>query len=350
MTALQIVSFDSCCKTTLAACIGRKLFNAGKKVGYIKPLHISDSGTDAGCSDAEFVKKALEIEESTDVLCPIHVSQEDLWQSLSEDAEDFGGKLKAACDKAAAGRDILIVESPGGIKGDKVAELAAITLADKLGSRVILVVCFSTGYRDQELVQFAKKLGDKLIGMIINRVPEMKTATVQKEAAAFLKNESLALLGVLPEGRALLGISVAELVAAVGGDLITYPEKAGDLVENVMLGAMTPDSGRDYFSRMKNKAVVTRSERSDMQLAALDTSVKCLVVSGGKPTSSVMVKAEDKKVPIIVVSKGIQDIVSNIEQALATAKFDNLGKLQAISSLLENRVDMKAISTELGLK
>ncbi len=349
MTALQIVSFDSCCKTTLAAAIGKKLLNAGKKVGYVKPLHVIEKGEKDDCPDAVFMKKALELDAS-EVLCPIHISQEDLWKSLSEDAENFGGKIKAACGKTAANRDVLLVESPGGVKGDKVAELAAVTLADKLSSKVIIVVCYSTGYRDQELIQFAKKLGDKLIGLIINRVPETKATALQKEASEFLKNENIALLGVLPESRALLGISVAEIAAAIGGDLLTSPDKAGDLVENVMLGAMTPDSGRDYFNRLKNKAVVTRSERSDMQLAALETSVKCLIISGGKPTISVMVKAEDKKVPIVVADGGIQDIVAGIERALSAAKFNNTGKLQAVTGLLEGRVDLKALNTALGLK
>jgi len=350
MTALQIVSFDSCCKTALAAGIGKKLANAGNKVGYIKPVHIVVRDEKANCQDAVFIKKALELDDTVEALCPIHVSQEELWKSLSEDAESSVARIKAACEKNATGKDILIVESPGGVKGDKVAELAAATLADKLNSKVIVVVCYSTGYRNQELIQYAKKLGDKLVGLIINRVPETKTASLQREAADYLKNEGITLLGVLPESRSLMGVSIGEIAAAVGGEMITSKDKVDDLVENVMLGAMTPDSGKDYFNRLKNKAVVTRSERSDMQLAALETSVKLLIISNGKPAKSVMVKAEDKKVPVMLVSKGVQDIVAGIEQALSAARFNNAIKLKTMSSLLESKVDMKAVNAALGIK
>lgn len=350
MTALQIISFDSCCKTALAAGIGRKLLNAGKKVGYIKPVHILSGGEKPDCADAAFMRRSLELTDAIEVICPLHIGQEELWKSLSEDASSFSARIADACHKAAAGKDVLIVESPGGVSGDKVAELAAATISEKLGSKAILVVCYQSGLRQQELVQFAQRLGDRLVGVIINRVPEGRLSDVQKEAAEHLKGANITLLGVLPESRALMGASVAEIAAAINGEIITFPDKAAELVENVMLGAMTPDSGRDYFNRLKNKAVVIRSERSDMQLAALETPVKCLVVCGSRPSASVMVKAEDKKVPVVITSSGMQEIVAGIEKAMAAAKFDSKGKLQVMGNLLESKVDLKAINTALGLK
>ncbi len=72
----------------------------------------------------------------------------------------------------------------------------------------------------------------------------------------------------------MLGVTVAEISRAIDGDIILFKDKANDLVENVMLGAMSPDSARDYFSRLRNKAVVTGFQRADLQLAALETSTK----------------------------------------------------------------------------
>jgi hypothetical protein len=157
-------------------------------------------------------------------------------------------------------------------------------------------------------------------------------------------------LGVLPESRALLGVTVGEIAAAMDGEIISFKDKAGELVENVMLGAMSPDSARDYYNRMRNKVVVTRYERADMQLAALETSTKCLVVSGGRPSTSVMIKAEDKKVPVLLVDKDISEIVSGIERSLAGASFHQMQKLQAMTAILDSRFDYKALNTALGLK
>jgi uncharacterized protein len=349
MITLQIVSYEQCGKTALSAGIGKKLVNSGKKVGYVKPLHIVSKPGPDECGDALFINEALELGESKDQVCPIHISQEDLWKNLSENAESFAAKIKAACDSVSGGKDVLVVESPGSLKNDQVSELACFTIAEKMNSKVVMLVCYSTSFKDAGIVQAAKKFGDKLVGVVINQVPESRLNAVQGEATEYFKSQSIALLGVLPETRALSGISIGEVAAVINGEIISSKDKAGDLIENVMLGAMSPDTGRDYYGRKKNKAVVTRSERADMQLAALETSTRCLIVSGKKPNVSVMVKAEDKKVPVMMVNKDIKDIIAGIEQALSQAKFQNAQKLQAMSAMLDSRFDYKALNAALGI-
>ncbi len=350
MVNLLIAAYDPCGKTALCAGIGKKLANSGKRVGYIKPIHIKAEGARDECLDADFIGKTLELGESRELLCPIHIKQEELWQSLSEDAENFSAKIKSACDKAGAGKDVLIIESPGGFKNDQVSTLAAYTIADKLDTRVILLICWCSDYREADILQTAEKLGSRLVGVVLNQAPSSKLTMVQAECTAYFKEKGIAVLGVLPESRALLGVTVGEIASAVGGEIITFKDKAGDLVENVMLGAMSPDSARDYYNRLRNKAVVTRHERADMQLAALETSTRCLVVSGKRPSTSVMVKSEDKKVPVILADKDINEIVKGIEQSLAGAGFHQLQKLQAMTALLDSRFDYKALNAALGLK
>jgi BioD-like phosphotransacetylase family protein len=350
MTNLLIAAYNPCGKTALCAGIGKKLANSGKKVGYIKPIHVKAQGAKDVCMDADFVGGALELGENRELLCPLHMQQEELWRNLSEDVENFAGALKTACDKVGAGKDVLIIESPGGFHNDQVSALAGYTIADKLEARVILLICWCSDYREPDILQAAEKLGSRLVGVVLNQVPSSKISMVQAECTAYFKEKGIVVLGVLPESRALLGVTVGEIAGAVDGEVITFKDKAGELVENVMLGAMSPDSARDYYNRLRNKAVVTRYERADMQLAALETSTKCLVVSGGRPSPSVMLKSEDKKVPVIVTDKDINEIVSGIERSLAGAGFRHLQKLQAITAMLDSRFDYKALNAALGLK
>jgi len=350
MTNLLIAAYDPCGKTALCAGIGKKLASSGKRIGYVKPIHVKAEGAGDECLDAAFIGQVLELGESRELLCPIHIKQEELWRSLSEDAENFSADIKSACDKAGANKDVLIIESPGAFKNDQVSTLAAYTIAEKLDARVILLLCWCSDYREAGILQAAEKLGSRLIGVVLNQVPSSRISMVQAECTAYFKGKGIAVLGVLPESRALLGVTVGEIAGAVGGEIINFKDKAGELVENVMLGAMSPDSARDYYNRLRNKAVVTRHERADMQLAALETSTKCLVVSGKRPSTSVMVKSEDKKVPVIVVDRDINEIVKGIEQSLAGAGFHQVQKLQAMSALLDSRFDYKALNTALGLK
>ena len=350
MTNLLIAAYDPCGKTALCAGIGKKLANSGKRVGYIKPIHVKTEGAGEECLDADFIGRSLELGESRELLCPMHIKQDELWRGLTEDADNFSAGIKSACDKAGAGKDILIIESPGAFKNDQVSTLAAYTIAEKLDARVVLLLCWRSDYRDAAILQAAEKLGSRLAGIVLNQVPSSKINRVQAECAAYFKEKGIAVLGVLPESRALMGVTVGDIAGAVGGEIVNFKDRAGELVENVMLGAMSPDSARDYYSRLRNKAVVTRHERTDMQLAALETSTKCLVVSGKKPSTSVMVKSEDKKVPVIVVDRDINEIIKGIEQSLAGAGFHQVQKLQAMSALLDSRFDYKALNAALGLK
>lgn len=347
MTALQVVSYEPCGKTALCAGIGKKLVNTGRKVGYIKPVNIAGETNGTSCQDELFMNDALDLGGQKDNLCAFNISQEELWRNLSEDMDNFTAQIKSACDRAAAGKDVLIIESPGSIKGDQVSALACYTIAEKLNSHVVMLVCYPG--TDAEIIQVVEKLGERLVGFVLNQVPLNKIDTARVQIEELLKSKGVKVLGVLPESRTLLGISVAEIASSLGGEIISSREKGGELVENVMLGAMSPDSARDYYDRKRNKAVVLRTERPDMQLAALETSVKCLIVSAKKPSGPVMVKAEDKRVPVVIVNQEINEIITGIERALAEAKFRQLQKLPAISAILDSGFDFKTLTSALAL-
>lgn len=125
--------------------------------------------------------------------------------------------------------------------------------------------------------------------------------------------------GRIPESRTALAITVGELADVIGGKIINHPEKSDELVENYMLGAMVVDSGLDYFNRKKNKAAIIRQERLDMQLAALETSTTCLVLSGGDNTPAYRVrqKADSRGIPIITTAAAVDVIIGRIDNLIA---------------------------------
>jgi uncharacterized protein len=347
MTVLLIASYDSSGKTTLCVGLGKKWTNDGKKIGYIKPIDITNSMVDI--SDADFVNGILELGGDISRMNPLKMSQEELWRNLSEDTDNFTNKLKMACDIVAAGQDLLLIESPGILKKDQVSALALYTIAEKVNTKVLLLVSCSEEYRDPEIIQVAQKLGERLVGIIINQVPGSQIERIKSEYTDFFKTKGIKVLGTLQELRPLLGISVSEIAGVLDGNIISNKDKGDGLIENVMLGAMTPDSAEDYFRRKKNKAVVARAERPDMLLAALETSTKCLIVTKQRPSASVMVKAEDKGVPVIVVNKDVNEIVSGIQNALEQAKFHQSKKLHELVNIIDRMIDFKSINSALSL-
>ena len=117
-------------------------------------------------------------------------------------------------------------------------------------------------------------------GILINRVPDDASDFVKKIAVPFLENKKVKVFGVLPEVRGLSALTVGELIRLLEAEVLTKYQRAEALVENLTVGAMTADAALSRFRRSSNKAVITGGDRTDIQLAALETSTTCLILTG----------------------------------------------------------------------
>jgi len=155
---------------------------------------------------------------------------------------------------------------------------------------------------------------------------------------------------VLPEDRALFTLTIGELAERIQGEILNSAEKSAELAENFMLGAMCVDPCPEYFGRKANKVVVVSGERPDMQLAALETSTRCLVLSGNTaPIPAVLSRAEDKKIPIILAKGDTAALVMSIEDALGKTRFHQEKKLPKLTEIMEQHFNFQAVYKGLGL-
>lgn len=327
MAALYITSPQAGAgKTLVCAGLGRHLKGKGRKVGFFKPLVAAIKSKPAD-SDTAFMKRILSLKEPLEELCPVIGGE---------------GKVKTAYAKAARGKDIVIIEGvwrqrPGG----KAAE-ASYEIAKALEAKVIVVEGYSPDLFKTNLADKYKGFGADLLGVVINKVPLSRMEAVRGLGGA--------VVGVIPEDRTLLSLSVAELAELVEGKIVNDAAGSAELVESYMLGALSVDSGLDYFGRKANKAVVVRGERPDMQLAALETSTRCLVISGdGSPIYAVLKGAEDKGIPVIVTEVDTASVVDSLEQALGMTKFNQEKKLPRLAEIMKQHFDFKALYKGLGL-
>ena len=114
-----------------------------------------------------------------------------------------------------------------------------------------------------------------------------------------------------------MGVSIKELADCIQGEIINCSEQSGEQIENLMVGAMCVDPSPLYFNIKSEKAVITRGDRLDIQLGALETSTKCLILTGGeKPHPSVLQRADEKKVPILVVTNDTTSTLAKLEEGL----------------------------------
>ena len=291
-------------KTALCAGIARNLTDSGKKVGYMK------SPAD---SDTAFMKQ---------VLGPDGIVS----------AKDITG-----------GKDVVLVEGALGPNAADKASQAAYAAAAGMKAKAIAVEAYSgraSGYADAY-----KGFGGNLLGVVLNKVPSSQLKRARDEATRQFGAAGIKVLGVIPENRALLAITIGELAESVQGKILNSAEKADELVENFMLGAMIVDSGLEYFGRKTNKAAIVRQDRPDMQLAALETPTRCLVLTGSQqpPVYNVRQRAESRGIPIITTAAATGDIVAGIEDSLAKARLNQAKKLDRLAELVKQNLDMKAV-------
>ncbi len=254
------------------------------------------------------------------------------WQGMDKRVET--GSAPAGTDP-----DIVLVEGTNGQPADP----------------SILVVAFSRNLDPDSIKSAAESLGDSLVGVIINRVPTLGARVAEHELKPALELAGLRVLGLVPEGRALFGITVDDLVARLEGRYALEAEGRNELVEHVMVGANVLDAedfpaGPEYFGQRDKKAVIAKGDRPDFQWAAMNTPTRCLILTGDfQPIPYVLERAKELQVPIAVVEKDTLDTLDAIEDILSGPGLDGETKLREFTSLVESAVDISALDEALGV-
>jgi len=340
LVALYVTSLETGSgKTAVCAGLGKHLLSDGKKVGFFKPIiaDIKSPPAETIDSDAAFIKRVFALKEPIGYLCPV-----------INDRSTLVNRIKEAYTGVSRGKDVVIVEGvwrqrPGG----KPVE-ASYEVVEALDARVIIVESYS-----EELLKAInsyKGFGGYLLGIVLNKVPRSRVEHVRGEISTRFDEAGVNILGVLPEERVLFTLTIGELAERIQGEILSGAEKSAELIENIMLGAMCVDPGPDYFGRKANKVVVLRSERPDMQLAALQTSTSCLVLTGDiAPKSDVLYMAEEKKVPVVLARDDITAVMTNIEDALGKTRFSGENKLPKLGEIMEQHFNFQTVYKGLGL-
>ncbi len=339
MVALYVASSEEAAgKTTICAGVGKHLLDEGKKVGFLK-LILADKKSEGSDRDTVFMKQVLALSEPVDSLCPL-ISGEGV----------LTNKVKQTYAKVSQGKDVVIIEGMCGHSPDDNLSKASYEIVEALKARVIIVEGYSNQSSTAKFINTYKGFGGNLLGVVLNKVPSSQLKRVHDEIPPQFDAAAINILGILPEDRALFTLTIGELADYIQGEILNNAEKSAELVENFMVGAMYVDSGLEYFGRKRGKAVVVRDDRPDMQLAALETPTKCLVISGNTaPVYSVRYRAEDKGVPIILTKSDTSTILKSIEDALDKTRFNQEKKLLKLAEITEQHLSFQAISKGLGL-
>ncbi|MGD8585088.1 MAG: phosphotransacetylase family protein [Chloroflexota bacterium] len=342
-------------KTATCLALGQRFQADGYTVGYLKPLSLQPwriAGKVAD-EDAAFVKEVLGLAAEPWELSPVVVTPGFLNDYLKNQTEtNLIETVLSACQKIACDdQDVLLLEGGGSLREGYVVGLPTPEVAKTFDSDALVLVKYRDEVRvlDDALVA-QSRLGDLLCGIIINRVPEAALRFVSDTAVPYLEKRGIAVLGVLPEVRGLQAITVAELVEVLKARVLTEYYNPEALVETLTVGAMTAEAALSRFRAQTNKAVITGGDRADIQLAALETSTICLILTGNLQPSPLIVKqAEEFEVSVMLVQTNTIKTIETIEQIFGKTRLGQKAKLRQFQTLMAENVRLDRLYQRMGL-
>lgn len=354
MATLYITSTETFSgKSALCVGLAKRFERDGYRTGYMKPISSGARlATGLVDEDAEFFKQTFGLPDSLDDMVPIGIAPRTVEALLRGEEEiDFVGRLRSAYERIAEGRDIVLLEGGVNLREGYLIGLPTPQVAELLDARELVVVKYNEDLQilDDPLTAKAR-LGDSLIGVVLNAIPRQRMPFVQELVKPALEERGVPVLAVLPQERLLLSISVGELAEFLNGKILCGVDKTDELVEHLMVGAMSVDSALTYFRRKPNKAVITGGDRPDIQLAALETSTKCLILTGNmQPSPIILGRAEEVGVPMILVRQDTLTTVEIIERFFGKTRFHLEKKVDRFQEMLEDRFNYDYLYGALGL-
>jgi BioD-like phosphotransacetylase family protein len=340
-----------------ALCVGllRRFQRDGYTVGYMKPVSTSTRvvcGEHVMDEDSHYVKFSFNLPDALEDMAPVLLHDRQVAEVLEGHEQNYAARVRAAYENIARGRDIIVLEGGGSLREGWIVNLAPPHVAELLNAPEIIVVPYDHDLQVvDDLITARVRLGDTLIGGVVNSVPGHRLDFVRQKVAPFAEKHRVPILAVLPKEPVLLSVSVAELRDGLCGEVLCAHHRLEELVENVMVGAMSVDNALTYFRRKPNKAVITGGDRTDIMLAALETSTKCLILTGNlRPSPLILGRAEEKGVPIILTYHDTYTVVEMIESFFGKTRFHQQHKVERLDALLEQYFDFPMLYKALGLR
>lgn len=342
-------------KTATCLTLGVRMQLDGFRVGYLKPLSLQPwrIGNKIADEDAAYVKQVLNLSAEPWELSPVVITPEFLRARLTNpEPEDLMIKVMEAYKKVCLDQDVMILEGGGSLREGYVVGLPTVGVVNKLGSQALVIAKYREEVRMlDDVLSTQARLGDSFFGILINRVPDDASDFVKKIAVPFLENKKVKVFGVLPEVRGLAALTVGELISLLEAEVLTKYQRSEALVENLTVGAMTAEAALSRFRRTSNKAVITGGDRTDIQLAALETSTTCLILTGNlRPSPFVIKQAEEFGISVLLVRTNTMETIEQIEKFFGKTRLGQTSKLKQFQSLMDTHLDKERLYHSLGLK
>jgi BioD-like phosphotransacetylase family protein len=335
-------------KTAVALALATLAQERGLDVGYAKPkgTRLRSRVGKTLDEDPMLARELLGTDDEVHEMEPVVYSPTFVEGAIEgrEDPAVLRERVEESFATVAEGRDLVVIEG-----GDSLATGSAVGLSDPevaelLDAQILLLADHDEPGDVDDVLAAAADAGDRLGGVLFNRIADADYETVAADLAPFLEGRGVPSLGVLPRDPSLAGVDVATLTDELGAETLT--ETPGDgLVRGFLVGAMGGDAALRHIRRRRDVAVITGGDRSDVLTAAIDAGgVSCLVLTGGhRPSGAILGKAETAGVPVLLVDTDTLTAVERAEEVVHDGRTRDAETVATMRELLTDHTDVAAI-------
>ena len=350
-TLLITATEESTGKTAIALALATIAHERGQSVGYMKPkgTRLQSNVGKTLDEDPMLARELLDLDAEMHELEPIVYSPTFIDGAIrgQEDPAELRQQVKTQFEGLAEGRDLMVVEGGGSLSTGGIVDLTDGDIAELLDATVVLVADYTQPGDIDALLAAIEDLGDRLGGVIFNRIADTAFEELDSDIIPFLESRGVEVFGAVPQDQQLAGVTVGELATELGADVLTdTPTDA--YVERFLVGAMGGDEALRYFRRARNAAAITGGDRSDIHTAALEASgVKCLILTGGhRPSAAVLGRAAEAGTPILQINTDTLTAVERAESVVRSGRTRDRQTVETMAGLLTERVDLEALLGE----
>jgi uncharacterized protein len=340
-------------KSAVCIGLGTRLRADGFKAGYMKPVNVNCRLREGlpYDDDVVFAKEVFGMEEPPTLIGPVALTPAKLEQQLRGPDLDYTPRFMDAFNRISEKRDVLVLEGGRSWREGYMTGLPVRKVVELAGAKVLIVLKYDDTLLADRALAAKDHFGDTLLGVMINETPWAILDQVRKSMVPYLNRHNLQVLGVLPKDIMLAAPTVAELASGLKAEVLCNAEHVGKLVEHMMVGAMSVEAALTYFQRKPNKAVITGGDRADIQLAALETSTRCLILTGNLyPSPAVLNRADEVGVPVLLADMDTMKAIEIVEGYLGRGRVQLPQKVDRFSALLKEFFNFSLLYDSLGLR
>ena len=263
--------------------------------------------------------------------------------------EDYSQALQQYVNEIKA--DLVLLEGPNNLWEGSIFNLSVPEIAESIDASILLVCRYHPLQMVGSLLTAKKFLGDRLLGVVINDIPEDEVDSMTEVIKPYLEEQEIPVLGTIPKDRLLNSISVKEIATRLDAKVLCCAEHLDWMVESLSIGAMNVNSALGYFRQRDNMAVVTGGDRAELQMAALETSTHCLILTGRIPPKDLIIeRAVSLDIPILSVDTDTLTTVEVIDNAFGKVPIREEIKIGQIQNLMKQHFDIDRLLKYLGLE